>query len=355
MNIVLMAGGGGTRLWPLSRRRQPKQFLDFGTGQTLLERAYERAKTLISDDHIYVATAAEYGAKTRQLLPKIAPDHFFLEPERRDTTAAFASVVLRLAAAGRSDEPMVFMWCDHIFTNEQEFLNDLGKIDEILNKNPQALVLLGHVPIAPETTLGYIEVKEKLSGYDDVWHVKQFREKPDLATAEKFIAAGNFFWNMGYFSLLPSFFLQELRRLAPEVVSALDTFAVALAKGQPADIDSAYLQFPKISIEYTLIEKLTDIIAITGDYGWSDVGNWAAIKTIFGSNGDHSPKGHHIHIDSQDNYVYNTTAKAVSLIGVKDTIVVVTDDAILVTDKTQAHKVKEIVARLEKDQADQLL
>lgn len=347
MNIVLMAGGGGTRLWPLSRRSQPKQFLDFGTGVTLLEQALRRAKAVEPVAHIYVATATEYAERVRQLLPDIPVDHFFFEPERRDTTAAFAAVALRLVAAGAGEEPCVFLWCDHVFTNEPEFLNDLRKIPAVLQRQPDSMVLLAHTPITPETTLGYVETGEKAAGFDDVYHVRQFKEKPDLATAEKYLSAGNFFWNLGYFSLRPVYLLSELKRLAPEVLPALDEFARALQDNNAAAVDAAYSLFPKISIEYTFVEKTPRRFVITGDYGWNDVGNWAAVQHVFGQSGDHMPNGHHVHVDSNDNYVYNTTSKCVSLIGVKNTIVVVTGDAVLITGKHDAAKVKDVVKHLE--------
>jgi mannose-1-phosphate guanylyltransferase len=355
MNIILMCGGGGTRLWPLSRKNKPKQFIDFGSGKTLIQHAYERALALTGQEKIFVATAADYEQDIRKLLPDIPKERIFLEPEKRDTTAAFASIAARLVSAGAGDETALFMWSDHVFTNEPEFLNDLGKIDKIVQASPGAMVLLAHNPVSPETTLGYVEVGDNAAGFTDAYQVKCFREKPDLATAEKFVAAGNFYWNMGYFSLRPNFLLSELKRLAPEFTPHIKTLTSALEKNDATGADMAYKDFPKISIEYTLIEKLDHIIAITGDYGWNDVGNWAAVQSVFGVNGDHMPKGHHIHVDSQDNYVYNATDKAVSMIGVKDTIAVITDDAILITSKKDAAKVKEIVSKLEEDGATHLL
>lgn len=355
MNIVLMAGGGGTRLWPLSRRSRPKQFLDFGSGKTLLEQAYDRARILTEPEHIYLATAAEYADKVQELLPELNGDHIFLEPERRDTTAAFVAVAQRLAHRGQADEPVLFMWTDHIFTHETEFLGDLRKVEKLLAENPQATILLGHTPISPETVFGYVEMGEQIVSYSDTHRVKKFHEKPDAETAEKYVAAGNYYWNLGYFSLLPSYLLSEVRRLAPETVTAMDAFGQALAANDNEALNEAYGQFPKISIEYTFIEKTPNIIAITGDYGWSDVGNWAAVQQIFGKQGDHKAQGHHVHVDSQDNYVYNTTDKCVSLIGIKDTIVVVTDDAVLVTNKKDAAKVKDVVKKLEEEDTQSLL
>lgn len=340
MNVVIMAGGGGSRLWPLSRRSTPKQFLDLGSGQTLIEQAYGRAQALTAPENIYIATSEYYRSQIEKLFPDFPASHTFYEPEKRDTTAAFATICIRLGKLGQGNEPTVFMWSDHIFTNEKEFLGDLRKIPTLLQQYPESLIVAGHTPVSSETGLGYIEVAEKVSGYKDVFKVKSFKEKPDRALAEKYVSAGNFFWNLGYFSAKPGYLLSELIKHNPDLKLAIEEFA---KDPTPA----AYQKFPKIAVEYTLIEKTPNILALTGDYGWSDIGSWATIKKIFGKGGDHVPSGHHVHVDSQDNYIYNATDKVVSLVGLKDTIVVVTDDAILVTDTAHTHKVKQVVEKLE--------
>ena len=355
MNIVIMAGGGGTRLWPLSRRRTPKQFLDLGTGKTLIEQVYERALVLTDAASIFVATSQAYQQNIAELLPQIPADHVFLEPEKRDTTAAFATIALRLQALGKGDEATMHMWSDHVFTNEQAFIDDLKLIPGLVKEHPESLIIVGHTPVSPDTTLGYMELAEAVGDSGSASVVKQFVEKPDAETAEHCVAAGTYRWNLGYFSGRPDYILEELTTHNPELVEPIAGFAKALADSTPGDLAAAYSQFPKIAIDYALMEKTPRIIAITGDYGWSDVGNWGIIKDIFGQAGDHMPAGHHVHVDSQDNYIYNTTDKTVSLIGQENTIVVVTDDSILVTDKDSAPKVKEVVSQLEEAGKDDVL
>ncbi|MAF80747.1 hypothetical protein CL628_01915 [bacterium] len=349
MNIVLMAGGGGTRLWPLSRQKLPKQFLAFDGKRSLLEMAYDRANALVDDDHIFVATASAYQEKTEELLPQVAKEHLFYEPEKRDTTAAFASVALRLMQMNKGSEPTIFMWCDHVFTREEAFIADLKKIAGILTTDPQALVIVGHTPLSPATAFGYFEVGDKIGAEPNVRTVKRFTEKPDEATAAKFLAQGNYFWNLGYFSLTPEHLIYELRLRAPEISAALDGFSAALKGGDTQKADVAYGEFPKMALEYTFVEKTEHIIAVTGDYGWSDVGNWEAVSEVFGVEGDHMPAGHHIHVDSKNNYIYNTTNKAVSLLGMEDTVAVVTEDAVLVTHKGSSARVKDVVKKLEEE------
>lgn len=355
MNIVIMAGGGGSRLWPVSRKNAPKQFLDLGTGKTLIEHAYERARALTEPENIYVATSESYRRQIQDFLPDVTADRVFYEPERRDTTAAFVTIALRLRELGQGSQPTIFMWSDHIFTREDVFLKDLKKIPEIILRHPESIVIIGHKPISSETGLGYMEVREQLTGFDNVFKLRAFKEKPDLETAKQYVGSDKYYWNLGYFSLHPDYLLREIQGLNPDLQDPIAAFAAALKSGDNQAVASAYSQFPKVAIEYTLIEKTSPVFAVTGDYGWSDVGNWGTIKAVFGTAGDHMPRGHHVHVDSKDNYVYNTTDKIVSLIGMRGVIVVVTDDAILVTDKSNSNQVKEVVNHLEEQGESRVL
>ncbi|MEX1111831.1 MAG: sugar phosphate nucleotidyltransferase [Candidatus Andersenbacteria bacterium] len=355
MNVVIMAGGGGSRLWPLSRQSKPKQFLDLGSGKTLLEETWERAKELADTENIFVATTQEYAQQITQLLPETKKENMMFEPERRDNGPAFAIAATILKDRGKGEEPTIFMWSDHVFTNESELLADLKKIPGILAAHPKAVVIVGHIPTFPETGLGYLEVGEKVEGHSDVYKVTAFKEKPDKKTAEEYVISGNYFWNMAYISVQPSFLLDQLKEYNPELMQRIEECRQALAQDDSKAFAKAYGQCEKISIDYALLEKTPNIIAVTGDYGWSDVGNWGAVKDIFGVEGDHMPTGHHIHVDANNNYVYNATQKVVSLVGIKDCIIVVTEDAMLVTHKDSSHKVKDVVQRLEQENRKEFL
>lgn len=345
MNIVIMAGGGGTRLWPVSRRQHPKQFLKVGK-KTLLAQTYHRARQLTPPQNIFIATLAEYLPKVRRLVPRLPEGHIFTEPTRRDTTAAFAAVALRLKAIGRGEQPTIFLWSDHVFTAEQEFITDLKKIPALLAQHPDSIIIMGHRPHSPETGLGYIELGQPLAGHTNIYQVNNFKEKPAQDQAVKFITAGNFVWNLGYFSFLPEHFLRELRQYEPSFVDPLDQLARALSAADTQQFEAVYNQIPKAAVEYTVIQKTPRILAVVGDYGWNDVGNWSAMHDVL-SVKETDRTDRHIYVDAKDNFIYNTTKKMVSLIGLKDTIVVVTKDAILVTHKKDAHKVKDLVTKLE--------
>jgi len=346
MNIVLMAGGGGTRLWPLSRQATPKQFIDFGRNRTLIADAYQRACRLTSPERVYVAANQSHQAHIKRLLPDISSDRVWYEPEKRDTTAAFATVSIRLQAQGEGSTPVIFMWADHVFTKEDAFVSELRRIEQLLSQYPDHLVIMGHVPLAADTTLGYIEAGEKLPDETGIFRVTAFREKPAAGLAERFVLSGHHFWNLGYFSLRPEYLLSELLRLNPALAEPVAAFTAAVRSRDEAAANRAYHSFPQQALEYTVIEKTPRILVVTGDWGWSDVGNWAAVKKIFGAAGDHAPAGHHLHIESRNNYVYNATGTTVTMLGIEDTIVVVTEDAILITNSQHAARVKEVVQRL---------
>lgn len=355
MNIVIVAGGGGTRLWPLSRRALPKQFLDLGTGKTLLEHTYDRALKLTSADCIYVATTIEHVEKTKVLLPSLPKDHIFLEPERRETGPALASAGMQLVMKGQGDAPTLFLWADHVFTDEEALLRDLKIMGELITDDSDRMAIIGHTPITPETGYGYMKMGSKVGKYTNVFTVDAFKEKPDLETAKEYVLNGNYYWNMGYMCLTPNFLLAELQTHTPELVEGIQKFGDALKVGDEENANTAYHNLPKIAIDYALNEKTKKIIAVTGDYGWSDVGSWQVVQELFGVRGDHVPNGHHIHVDGENNYVYNATHKAVSLIGMKNTVVVVTDDAVLVTDAGSSQKVKDVVKRIEEDNKHEYL
>ena len=350
-----MAGGGGSRLWPLSRKNLPKQFLDLGTGKTLFEHTYDRAAQLTQKENIYIATTAQYQEKIQQLLPGITAANVFLEPERRETGPAFAATAIQLERLKKGDEPTLFLWADHVFTNEEELLKDLVTMRQLIEKDPTRIVIIGHTPTTPETGFGYMKMGAKVEGLDDVFTIDSFKEKPDEETAKHYVLDGTYYWNIGYMCVTPNFLLQELQTYAPELYKDILEYARVLQEQGPDEAATVYANIPKIAIDYALNERTPNIIAVTGDYGWSDVGSWAVVKQLFGTDGDHMPHGHHVHVDSQNNYIYNTTNKAVSMIGMSETIVVVTENAVLITDSASSQKVKDVVQRLEQDNKKEYL
>ncbi len=347
MNIVIMAGGSGTRLWPLSRKNFPKQFLDLGTGKTLIEHTYDRARAMVAQEHVFIATTAQHERKIREIFPQVADQNIFLEPDRRETGPAIAAAAVALSILGKHDEPALFLWADHVFTDEDALLNGLAIMRKLIEEDPNRIVIIGHTPTSPETGFGYMQMGEKIAGYEDVYKIDSFKEKPDEEAAQRYVLDGSYFWNIGYMCVTPSFLLKELQAYAPDLSQAVSKYAATYKEQGKEAAAQIYGEMPKIAIDYALNERTPNIIAVTGDYGWSDVGSWAIVKKLFGTDGDHVPKGHHVHVDSHNNYIYNATPHVVSMIGMKDTIVVVTENAVLVTDIGSSQKVKEVVQRLE--------
>jgi len=234
-------------------------------------------------------------------------------------------------------------------------LKDLAAMAQLVIEDARRIVIIGHVPVTPETGYGYMKMGKKVAGHDHTYAIDAFKEKPDFETAQEYVTEGSYFWNMGYMCATPNFFLEELEVHTPELVTGIKKFAQVLEEGSEQGAVDAYHGLPKIAIDYALNEKTKKIIAVTGDYGWSDIGSWAVVKELFGVNGDHMPKGHHIHVDSDDNYIYNATSKVVSLIGIHNTVVVVTDNAVLITDTDASQKVKDVVKRIEEDNREEYL
>ena len=344
--IVILAGGGGTRLWPLSRRKKPKQFLPLlPEGKTLLGATVERTASFVPIERTVVVTAASQVREVLLAVPRLPPENVIVEPEGRNTAPciglACVEIMRRDAAAIIGVLPS-----DHFIRDAAGFT---GVLDRAFAVARQGLVaVIGLRPTHPETGFGYIEAADLLPGNTDKLAprpVARFVEKPDLATAERYVAAGHYLWNAGMFFFPAARMLQEIQDKLPSLGRVLDVIRI-----DPAATASAYPTAPKISIDYAVMEKLPasgELYVVEGDFGWNDVGSFAALGDVHPlDEAGNAILGDAVTIDARNNILVGG-GRLIATIGVSDLIVVATDDAILVMPRERAQDVRKVVEALE--------
>lgn len=350
---VLLSGGSGTRLWPLSREAYPKQFLALAGDDTMLQATWLRVAGLgdaaqplkapivvAGEDHRFLVAEQlrQVGAPTPAIL---------LEPVGRNTAPAIAAAAMQAVRDG--DDPLLLVLpSDHVVRDAAAFRAAVRAAMPAAGSG--ALVTFGIVPDAPETGFGYIEAA---SG-DGVRKVLRFIEKPDAATAQGYLDAGGYYWNSGMFLLRASRYLEELRRFRPDIVAGVQAaFDGARRDGDFIRLDeAAFGACPADSIDYAVMEKTDAAMVLPVDIGWNDVGSWSALWEVSEQDGDgNAHHGDVIAIDSRNTYAY--ARRLVALVGVENLVVVETDDAVLVAHKDRVQQVKEVVARLKSDRRTQ--
>ncbi|HTT12260.1 MAG TPA: mannose-1-phosphate guanylyltransferase/mannose-6-phosphate isomerase [Burkholderiaceae bacterium] len=343
---VILSGGAGTRLWPISRETAPKPFMHV-RGGTLLSRTFDRARHVRGCTHALIVTNHTYAAKTRAELEGSGRGTFtmLLEPMARNTAPAVAVAALHAARQFGEDAILLVLPADHLVADTTAFGNAVDAAVEAAAAG--YLALFGVEPTAPETGFGYMQVGAPIDGLV-ARRVLRFVEKPDRATAESYLAAGGYLWNSGMFCFTVRSILEALRVHAPEV---LQRAASALDKGKPADgataLDpEAFASLPNISIDYAVMERAANVAAVACNIGWSDIGTWNAVaETVEVDKSGNAAEGNVTLIDTRNTYV-RSTGRLVATVGVQDLVVVETPDAVLVTHKGASQRVKAVVDEL---------
>ena len=348
---VLLSGGSGTRLWPLSREAYPKQFLPLTGEDTMLQATWRRVAGLADVAPIVVANEEHRFLAAEQLrLVGVPAPAILLEPVGRNTAPAIAAAALQAIADG--DDPLLLVLpSDHVVANPEAFRAAVRVASAAAELG--ALVTFGIVPTAPETGFGYIQ-SEAGAGGDGARKVLRFVEKPDAATAQAYLDAGGYYWNSGMFLFRASRYLAELGRLRPDILEATRAaFAAARRDGDFIRLDKeAFSGCPSQSIDYAVMEQTDAAMVLPVDIGWNDVGSWSALWDV--AERDADGNAHHgdvIAVDSRNSYAY--ARRLVALVGVDDMVVVETDDAVLVARKDKVQLVKDVVARLKAGQRSQ--
>lgn len=340
-HLVIMAGGIGSRFWPMSTPQCPKQFLDItGQGKTMIQQTFERYAGIIDIEHLWVVTSKDYKDLVLEQLQGINPQHVLLEPCMRNTAPCIAYVSWKIQ---KEDPEAVFVVApsDHLVLKEDAFKQYISAgLDFVSSQD--CILTMGMQPSRPDTGYGYIEQGEKCA--DGVFKLKSFREKPDLKTAIGYLQQGGFTWNSGMFLWSVETIVSELRKHVPEIAAIMDQIEPAMFNDQEQEkVNVLFPQCEKISIDYAVMEKTDKAYVMPAEYGWSDVGTWGSLHTLT-PHDDHENAivGDGVKmVDCSGCMVRMPKQKQVVIQGLKDCIVAEHDDVLLICQLSEEQRIKE--------------
>ncbi len=336
-----MAGGIGSRFWPLSKDNYPKQFLDIlGTGKSFIRSTYERFSPVIPDENFLVVTNKAYKQLVLEHLPMLRPDQVLCEPARRNTAPCIAYAAYHIQSRC-ADANIVVTPADHLVTNEIEFQRIIRLGFNFLANNPQALMTIGIKPSRPETGYGYIQVP-KQDTLPEVVKVEMFKEKPDYDTAVKFVAEGNYFWNSGIFLWTLDGIMNAFKQYLPDVVEVFDKGIYNFGTPEEQDfINDHFIDCPNISIDYGVMEKSPNTYTIPADFGWSDIGTWGSLFTHAKKDeAGNAKRGKVVAVDTKNTIINIEEGTEAVVEGLEDYLVAYRDHSLLVCKLHDEQQIK---------------
>ena len=345
---VILAGGSGTRLWPLSRQHYPKQALKLIGEKTMLQYAVERIAPLFPPDRIFVVTVAHHAAILQKQTPEIPTKNFILEPEGRGTASAIGLASIHLLAQD-PEACMTILTADHFITETEHFCSVLTTAEKIARDGN--LITLGIKSSTPSTGFGYIK-QGALLGEENgfpYFAVEQFTEKPDLVTAKKMVESGNYSWNSGMFIWQASTILQEFERQMPDFYSQLMRVKAVVGSAEyKTVIEQIWPGIVKNTIDYGIMEGAKNGIVIPVEIGWTDIGSWGSLFNLLPTDSENNTFiGQHISIDTRDTLAFGGK-RLVATMGVQDLVIIDTDDVVMVCSRDREQDVKALVELLKK-------
>jgi mannose-1-phosphate guanylyltransferase len=356
--VIIMAGGVGSRFWPLSRRGKPKQFIDIlGTGETLIQQTFRRFKSVVPEKNIFIVTSAEHKEMAIKQL-NIDPSNVLAEPFRRNTAPCLAYGTFRILKEN-PDAVIAVTPADHLIVKEDKFCKLVKECMDFVKKN-DALLTLGIKPDRPETGYGYIQAdrKKPVSEYENLLKVKTFTEKPDIGLAKKFIQSGDFYWNSGIFIWNIKTIMAAFEKYLPDMFSAFEEGKKLFGtKEEMSFIGRTYTECRSISIDYGIMEKADNVYVMCTDIGWSDLGTWSSLyeHSSVDSKGNCSVGGNLFSYGNKGTVFNLSDGKVAVIQGLKDYIVVDSDDVLLVVSKSEEQNIKNYLEDVKKETKEKYL
>ncbi|HMR55063.1 MAG TPA: sugar phosphate nucleotidyltransferase [Candidatus Doudnabacteria bacterium] len=345
MNVIIFAGGQGTRLWPASRANKPKQFLKLVGDKTLLEQTFGRLKSQFKPKQVFVATNQKYARMIKKQLPKVPVSNFSLEPSRKNRGPALGLAVL-IMQHNSKDDVFATVWSDDHIINSKLYLNTLASAGKIIKSNPNQIIAIGIKPTTPSPAFCYIQTKKGVG----LLSVQKFTDKPSIKQAVNFLKSGNYFWNTGYFISSGSHILSLYQSHYPksfEILMKIKPF-IGTSK-QSAVIKKYYSRLEAFDFEDILRKDPKQLKMLVGNFGWADIGRWSVIKDIQSSEKDNLIYGKVATYDTTGSLIYNYNPKQiVTGLGLKNHIIVNTPEALLIADKNNTEELKDLIKILEK-------
>ena len=339
---LIMAGGKGTRFWPLSTEEKPKQFLSLLGEETMIQMTVNRIKSIIPMERIFVCTAAMYVGLVKEQLPELLEKNIIIEPEGRNTApciALSAFVIKRYY----NDANMIVLPSDHLINDEDEFRNIVNRANNFLENNEEAIITLGMKPDRPETGYGYIKYSNNIESNHkfNIFKVDRFVEKPNEENAKKYLEDDSYLWNGGMFLWKVSNIINEIKKYSPQTYEALHEIEFAQEELLQKIINDNYNKTEAISIDYAILEKSKNIYVVPSNIGWDDIGTWKSVERYKEKDIDNNIlEGNTKVIESKSNISINTGKKIV-MIGIEDVMTLETEDSIYIINKDYMENLRD--------------
>lgn len=349
--IVILAGGGGTRLWPRSRKQTPKQFLKLVNDLSMLQETAKRVESMITYDQLYVVVAGDYAKRVKEQLPEIPAENILVEPTPKGSAAAAALAAIHILKKD-PEGIMSTLASDHLIEKEAEFRRILTVTQDTADRGDY-LVTIGIVPTFPHTGLGYIHIgpEKFMVGKQAVFAVDSFTEKPNLATAQAFVATEEYFWNANINSYKAKTLLDAMEQFMPDHYQSLLKVSDSLGtKEADTVLNREWAKLENVAIDYGILEKAKNVLIVPGDFGWSDIGDYGVLYDVLATHPEANVltslgEGAHVGIDTIGCLIHSE-GRVIATIGLQDVVIVDTPDALLVCSRERAQEVKHIVEKL---------